>query len=146
MSIDKKAFHKIGYGLYLLGAKDAAGRANACIINTFMQLASDPLTVSIAVGKSGYTHEIISSTGNFSISVLTQNTPYSFFEAFGMQTGRNGEKYEALGECEYDEIFSLPYTDKFANARFVCRVKSSSDYGSHTHNSYGRCGGKPRYR
>jgi len=131
-TIDKKAFHKIGYGLYLLGAKDASGRANACIINTFIQLASDPLTVSIAVGKSGYTHEIVKSSGNFSISVLTVNTPYSFFESFGMQTGRNGEKYEELGKCEYDGIYSLPYTAEYANARFVCKVKSESDYGSHT--------------
>ncbi len=128
---DSKAFHRVTYGLYLLGAKSKAGMANACIINTFIQLASDPMVVSIAVNKTGYTHEIIAETGMFSISSITESAPFEIFKAYGLRSGRDGGKFEALAEAEYDSA-GLPYLAEHANARFLCKVKSRADYGSHT--------------
>ena len=55
--MDTKALFKIGYGLYVLTAKDE--KDNGCIINTVMQVTSNPLQIAIAVNKRNYTNEMI---------------------------------------------------------------------------------------
>ena len=52
--MDTKALFKIGYGLYALTAKDK--KDNGCIINTVMQVTSNPLQIAIAVNKRNYTN------------------------------------------------------------------------------------------
>ena len=127
---DKKALRAIGYGLYLLGARTPE-KANACVINTFMRLASDPLTVSIASTKTGYTHDMIMASGRFTISVLTVNAPYSLYENFGMKSGRDTDKLNGVSGVKYD-VNGVPYFTEGTNARFSCRVITSHDFGSHT--------------
>ena len=55
--MDTKALFKIGYGLYVLTAQDE--KDNGCIINTVMQVTSNPLQVAIALNKKNYTNEMI---------------------------------------------------------------------------------------
>ena len=46
--MNNKAMFKISYGLYVLTAK-RGDKDNGCIINTAVQVASEPNTISIAV-------------------------------------------------------------------------------------------------
>ena len=46
--MDSKALYNLSYGIFLLGAK-SNGKINACITNTCMQVASDPVRVAISV-------------------------------------------------------------------------------------------------
>ena len=46
--MDTKAMFKIGYGLYVLTAREG-DKDNGCIVNTFQQVTSDPLRVCVAV-------------------------------------------------------------------------------------------------
>ena len=49
--MEQKILNNISYGLFVLTAsKD--GKDNGCIINTASQLASDPLTICLAVKKA----------------------------------------------------------------------------------------------
>ena len=52
--MDTKALFKIGYGLYVLTVNEN-GKDNGCIINTVMQVTSNPAQIAVAVNKKNYT-------------------------------------------------------------------------------------------
>ncbi|MGI6068769.1 flavin reductase, partial [Absicoccus porci] len=58
---------KLTYGLFVLTARDGQ-KDNGCIINTAVQVASEPNTISISVNKANYTHDMILKTGKFNVS------------------------------------------------------------------------------
>ena len=93
--MDNKAMFKIGYGLYVLTASDN-GKDNGCIINTAIQAASAPNQLSICVNKANYTHDMIQRTGEFTVSVLSQNATFELFKHFGFQSGREVDKFDDL--------------------------------------------------
>ena len=47
---DKQAFHSLSYGMYVIGAR-CDGRDYGCVANTFAQVTSSPLQVSVALNK-----------------------------------------------------------------------------------------------
>ena len=65
--MNSKAMHKLSYGLFVLTAQDENGRNTGCIINTAIQAASEPNTITICVNKANYTHDVILKTGNIKI-------------------------------------------------------------------------------
>ncbi len=127
--MDKTAFYKLSYGLYLLTAK-AGDKENGCIINTAIQCASEPKLLSVCVINKNYTCDMIRETGRFNVSVLTVNTPFELFQHYGMQSGRDVDKFagDKATPCLENGIRYLP----FGAAVFACRVVSSQDLGSHT--------------
>lgn len=50
MEIDKKALYNITYGLYVVTSNDGS-KDNGCIVNTVVQVADSPLTVSVCIKK-----------------------------------------------------------------------------------------------
>ena len=48
MEIDKKALYNITYGLYVVTSNDGS-KDNGCIVNTVVQVADSPLTVSVCI-------------------------------------------------------------------------------------------------
>lgn len=90
--MESKVFHKFVYGLFLLSARQD-GKDNGCIVNTAVQVADDPLRVSVAVIKGNLTCQMIAATGQFNLTALTESTPFSVFQHFGMQSGRNADKF-----------------------------------------------------
>lgn len=127
--MDKKAIYKLTYGLFLLSTREGE-RDNACIVNTVQQAASDPIRISVAVINVNYTREMISRTGVFNVSVLDKDTPFSAFEHFGFQSGRDVDK---LGDYWFKRTENgLAYFPQFANAVLSAKVVDSIDLGSHT--------------
>ena len=127
--MDKTAFYKLSYGLYLLTAREGE-KENGCIINTAIQCASESKLISICVINKNLTCDMIKNTGRFNVSVLTESTPFSFFQRFGMQSGRDVDKFAGDEEmpCMANDIRYYPE----AAAVFACKVISSTDLGSHT--------------
>ncbi len=128
--IDTKALFKLSYGLFLLTAADGE-KHNGCIINTAIQLTSQPLRISVAVNKQNHTHGMISKTGKFNISVLTEQTPFEVFSHFGMQSGKDTDKFANCADAKYSAN-GLIYLPKYANAMLSGSVVSSVDLGTHT--------------
>lgn len=130
-NIDNNAFFKLGYGLYVLSAKNTEGKDNGCIINTVMQVTDTPKRILIAVNKSNYTNKIIKETGVFNVSTLTENAPFDLFKRFGFQSGRDVNKFEDF--TDFDRAANgIVYINKNANSYISCKVISSMDYGTHT--------------
>jgi rubredoxin len=89
------AVFKLTYGLFVLTAKDG-DKDNGCIINTALQVTANPLQVSICVNKDNFTHDMIKKTGEFNISILSQETPFEVFQRFGMQSGKDVDKFDGF--------------------------------------------------
>jgi len=128
--MDSKALYKLTYGLFLLTAQED-GRDNGCIINTAIQVANDPTRISIACIKGNCTHDMILATGQFNLSVLSTDAEFSLFKHFGMQSGRNVDKFADFTDVARSAN-GLYYLTKSANAFLSCKVTESHDLGSHT--------------
>jgi len=129
MSIDTNAMFKLSYGLFLLTSKNEY-KDNGCIVNTVIQVTSNPQRISIAVNKNNYTHDMIVESGIFNVCVLTEKTPFSFFKNFGFQTGKMSDKFNDYPELRSEN--GLMYTDKYVNALISGKVINTVDCGTHT--------------
>ncbi len=127
--MDTSALFKIGYGLYILTANEK-GKDNGCIINTVMQVTSDPCQIGIAVNKKNYTTNMIHNTRKFNISVLTENTKFEMFKHFGFQSGADVDKFTAFSNVERTPN-GLLYITKDTNAFMSAYVQQEIDLGTH---------------
>ncbi len=128
--MNTKALFNLTYGLYLLTANEN-GKDNGCIINTAVQVANNPTRLSIAVNKNNLTHDMVLATGKCNISAITEEAPFSLFQHFGMQSGRDADKFADYADAKRSEN-GLMYLTKYANAFFSLEVLESMDLGSHT--------------
>ena len=129
--MDNSALFKIGYGLYVLTARDG-DKDNGCITNTVIQVTSAPvLSGVIAVNKQNFTHDMIKKTGKFNISTLTTEAPFDVFKHFGFQSGASVDKFADYKDVKRSEN-GIYYLSKYANAYLSFDVTDAIDFGSHT--------------
>ena len=127
--MDTNALFKIGYGLYVLTAIEN-GRDNGCIINTVMQVTSDPCQIAIAVNKRNLTCEMIQRTRKFNISTLCEDADFEVFKNFGYQSGRDIDKFQNFFDTKRSPNGIL-YITKNANAFMSAYVQQEIDLGNH---------------
>ena len=113
----------------MLTAEDD-GRDNGCIVNTTVQVASLPTKLAISVQKGNLTREVIEKSGKFNVSVLTEDVPFETIRHFGMQSGRDTDKFADFIGFERSEN-GLIYLTEHTNAMFSCKVVEKLDLGSH---------------
>ncbi len=131
-SMDTKAMFKLSYGLFVCNAVKGS-KMNGCIINTAIQVASEPNRISIAVNKANYTHDMIKETGFCTVSVISQEASFDLFKHFGFQSGRDVDKYADFSKDSYKlDQNGIPYITKGTNAYFSLKVEQTVDLGSHT--------------
>ena len=99
-------------------------------MNTAFQVGNDPTKLAISVQMGNLTREIIESTGQFNLSVLTENVPFETIRHFGMQSGRDVDKFQAFSATKRSRNGLLYVTDN-TNAMFSCKVLEKVDLGSH---------------
>ena len=128
--MNMKALYHITYGLYLLSAR-SYGQDNACIINTAVQVASEPLRISISVNKGNKTHDMIMESGRFNLSALTTDAPFSLFQRFGMQSGRDVNKFIGFDDVRRADNGILVLS-RYASACLSLKLVRTLDLGSHT--------------
>lgn len=128
--MDNKAMYKLSYGLFVLTAK-VGDKENGCITNTAVQVASEPNSISFAVNKANYTHDMVMETKRANISVISEAADFELFKYFGFQSGRDVDKFADFRDCKYAEN-GVPYITKGTNAYFSIDVKQTVDLGSHT--------------
>ena len=131
--MNSKAMYNLTYGLFVLTAKDGA-KDNGCIVNTVMQVTTEPNRICVAVNKLNFTHDMIKKTGVCNISVLSEKADFATFKHFGFQSGRDVNKFGSdLPSSDYEIAENgIPYITKGTNAYFSLKVKSETDLGSHT--------------
>lgn len=129
-AVDKAIMTKLSYGLFVLTANDGE-KDNGCIINTAMQITVSPLKILVAVNKDNKTHDMILSSGAFAVSILSENVPFSIFEQFGFQSGKNVDKFAGV---TYDNRTAdgIRYLPSYTNGVISAKVTDSLDCGTHT--------------
>jgi len=91
--MDKKTFHKISYGLYVICSKNKE-KTNGQIANALFQVTSEPPTIAVSINKQNLTHEYINESKVFTVSILDKKTPLTFIGTFGFKSGRDIDKFK----------------------------------------------------
>ncbi len=127
-TIDPTALFHIGYGLYVITAREG-DKDNGMIGNAVMQVTQQPMRVAVAINKQSYTHGMIVRTGKMNINCLAENAPFSVFEHFGFQSGKDTDKF-AAGVVRRTANGVAMLSD-YANAVLSLTVDSYTDLGTH---------------
>lgn len=127
--MDTKALFNIGYGLYVLTASEN-GKDNGCIINTVMQVTSNPIKIAIAVNKKNYTCGMIQRTKKLNVSILNENATFDIFENFGYHSGRDYDKFANFYETKRSHNGVLYITNN-TNSYLSAYVQQEIDLGTH---------------
>ena len=128
--MDTGALFKIGYGLYVLTANEN-DKDNGCIINTVMQVTSEPCMIAVAVNKLNYTNSMISKTRKFNISTLAEGVSFDVFKRFGFQSGRDVNKFDGYNDVKRSPNGVL-YITQNTNSYMSAYVQQEIDLGTHT--------------
>lgn len=126
--MNTNALFQLSYGLYVAASKFDK-KMNGCIVNTVMQVTSNPLQIAVAVNKQNLTCEIIQKSNMVSLSVLSETAPFSLFKHFGFQSGRETDKF-----VDYPFAMTgqeLPYLKEHTTAFIDCKVTNTVDLGTH---------------
>jgi flavin reductase (DIM6/NTAB) family NADH-FMN oxidoreductase RutF/rubredoxin len=117
------------YGLYVV-TSCADGKANGQIANTVIQVTAEPARIAVALSKENLTHDYVSRSGAFGVSVLAKETPMTFIGLFGFKSGRDVDK---LAQVEHkDGSSGCPLVTENALAVIEARVVDRLDVGTHT--------------
>ena len=104
--MDVRAMYKFQSGLYVVSAQ-AGEDVGACIINTGLQLTSDPLQVQVVVNKQNHTEGVIAKA-----------------------TSADYDKFDGIESVS--TVLGDPYTPECAACMLACKVVGSLDVGTHT--------------
>jgi len=69
---------------------------NCCIVNTAFQITPEPPMIAVSVNRQNLTHEYITKSSVFVISVLAEKTPLEFIGKFGFRSGRDADKFQGV--------------------------------------------------
>ena len=127
--MDNNALFKLSYGLFVLTARQG-DKDNGCIINTAMQITDAPKQMVICVNKANLTHDMVLATGQFNVSVLSQEAVFWVFQHYGFQSGRDTDKFAMIPEARTEN--GLRYVEGCTNAVISGKVISTVDCGTHT--------------
>lgn len=125
---DMTALFKLGYGLYVVTCNDGQ-KDNGLIVNTVTQLTDNPNRVAVNINKQNYSHDVIKNTKKMNVNCLSVEAPFSVFERFGFQSGRNVDKFADFKALHSDN--GLPFLGHFINAFLSLEVESYVDLDTH---------------
>ena len=125
---DLSALYRIGYGLYVVTSNDGR-KDNGLIVNTVTQVSDNPVRIAVNINKANYSHHVIKQTGIMNVNCLSVEAPFSVFENFGFQSGRNTDKFANVETVRSDN--GLVLLSKYVNAAMSLKVEEYVDLGSH---------------
>ena len=125
---DKQAFHSLSYGMYVIGTR-SGGLDFGCVANTFAQVTSSPLQVSVALNKENATTAVVRDAGRFTASCLSEQVDMQLIGTFGFHTSTELDKF-AQHESARDAA-GMPYLAEQCCAWFSAKVVSELDLGTH---------------
>ena len=125
---DLTALFHIGYGLYVITSNDGKHH-NGLIVNAVTQVTNTPNRVAVTINKANYSHEVIRQTGKMNLNCLSTEAPFSVFEKFGFQSGREVDKF--AGESPLLSDNGLVFLDRYINAFLSLQVEQYVDLDTH---------------
>ncbi len=125
---DLTALFNIGYGLYIVTSNDGK-KDNGLIVNTVTQVTDTPNRIAVTINKQNYSHHTIKQTGKMNINCLSTDAPFSVFEKYGFQSGRNADKFKDTQILRSDN--GLVFLPKYINSFMSLKVEQYVDLDTH---------------
>ena len=125
---DMTALFNIGYGLYVVTSNDGK-KDNGLIVNTVTQVTNSPNRIAVCINKQNYSHHVIQQTGIMNVNCLSVDAPFSVFETFGFQSGRNADKFANSEKLRSDN--GIVFLSKYINSFMSLKVEQYIDMDTH---------------
>ena len=125
---DLTALFNIGYGLYVVTSNDGK-QDNGLIVNTVTQVTNSPNRIAVCINKQNYSHHVIKNTGVMNVNCLSTDAPFSVFETFGFQSGKNVNKFANITPLRSDN--GLAFLPKYINSFMSLKVEDYIDLDTH---------------
>ncbi len=126
---DLTALFNIGYGLYVVTARDG-DKDNGCIVNTVSQVTNTPNRIAVCINKKNLTHDMVAKTGMMNVNCLSTDAPFSVFEHFGFQSGRDVDKIIGEGILRSDN--GVAFLGHYINSFMSLKVEQTVDLDTHS--------------
>ncbi len=126
---DLTALFNIGYGLYVVTARDG-DKDNGCIVNTVSQVTNTPNRIAVCINKKNLTHDMVAKTGMMNVNCLSTDAPFSVFEHFGFQSGRDADKIIGEGILRSDN--GVAFLGHYINSFMSLKVEQTVDLDTHS--------------
>ncbi len=122
-----QAQRRITHGVYVISAK-LGDKVNAMTAAWVSRASFEPPLVTVSIGKTRYSHDMIRDSGVFAVNVLGPDNVETG-KHFGLKTGRKTDKF---ADVAYDTKATGCPILKDAIAWMDCKVVSFHDAGDHT--------------
>ena len=127
--MNPQALHRLGSGLYIVCSRKG-DRFNGQVVNTVIQVTSEPPAIAVVINKSNLTHEFISASKVFTASILAKDTPLAFVGHFGFKSGRDIDKLKGINHKMGET--KAPIITDHTLAYLEAKVDKQLDVGTHT--------------
>lgn len=118
---------RIIHGVYVISTR-LGDKVNAMTAAWVARASFSPPLITVSIGKTRFSHDMISASGVFAINVLgTDNIDTG--KHYGLKSGRKTDKFAGI---EYDTKVTGSPILRGCVAWMDCRVISSHDAGDHT--------------
>ncbi|MDO5563858.1 MAG: flavin reductase [Eubacteriales bacterium] len=125
---DNNAMYNIGYGLYIATSNDGK-KDNGFVLNTAMQITSNPNQMVICINKNNYSYEIIKENKKVNINILTTDTPFDLIKQYGFQSGREVDKFKNVKINRTSN--GLVYLNDYINSVISLNIIYYKDLSTH---------------
>jgi len=122
----KNVLNLLTHGVYIIGVKYGS-KINGMTAAWVNQVSSQPPMISVAIGKSHYTSELISKSKSFSVNILSPNQ-MELARKCGFTSGRDQEKLQEE-EISY-QATGAPILTSCA-AYLDCKLSHQFEIGDH---------------
>jgi len=127
--MDITTLFDISYGVYVVSSKKGE-KHNGQIANVVTQVTSEPPKILVCLNKKNLTHNYITESNVFSVSILEKETPLKLIGTFGFRSGREFDKFKEVGHKTGKK--GIPYLTENTLGYLLCEVTESLDVGTHT--------------
>ncbi|MCK5287297.1 MAG: flavin reductase [Thermodesulfovibrionia bacterium] len=127
MSTFENVFRKILNGVFIVTTKKG-DKINGMTAVWVARSSFKPPLVSVSVGKTRYSHDLIKESGVFALNILSKKQ-IAQGKHFGFKSGRNTDKFK---DIEYTTRKTGSPILKDSAGYFDCKVVNSCDAGDHT--------------
>jgi ferric-chelate reductase [NAD(P)H] len=127
--MDRRPLRDLSYGLYIVTSRDGK-RLNGQIVNTVIQVTSEPPRIAVIINKKNLTHEFRKKSKVFGVTVLEESVPLTFLGHFGFKSGREIDKFSKV-RFKHGTT-GCPLVIEHALSVLEAEVVDEIDVGSHT--------------
>jgi len=127
--LDLESLFKLNYPMCIMCAAKG-GKFAGCIVNTVFQIVPEPPTVAVSLNKQSLTHEYVTESQAFTVSVLAEGAPMKLIAGFGFRSSRDVNKFEHV---QYRTgLNGAPIITDHTTSFIEAQVIQAVDSGTHT--------------